>query len=51
MLFCFYYFIVISDNAISASAAAYLVHHTVAQEQLNDFKIDGGDFLPRNYNL
>lgn len=50
MLICFY-LILISGNAISASATAFFVHHTVAHEQLNDFKIDGGDFLARNYNL
>ena len=37
-----FYLIVFSDNAISASAAAFLVHHTVAHEQLNDIRIGGG---------
>ncbi len=30
-----------TDNAISAPAAALLVHYIVAHEQLEDFGIDG----------
>ena len=44
MLICFY-LILISGNAISASAAAFLVHHTVAHEQLIDIRFDGGYFF------
>ena len=40
------YLTLISENAISASAAAYFVHQTVAHEQLNEVEIDGGDFSP-----
>ena len=38
----FFYLIFFPVNAISASAAALLVHHTVALEQLIDIDIDGG---------
>ena len=41
-----FYLIVFSDNAISASAAAFFVHRAVAQEHLNTIQIDGGDFPP-----
>ncbi len=30
------------ENAISAPAAALLVHYIVAHEQLEDFRLDGG---------
>ena len=33
-----------SDNAISAPAAALLVHYIAAHEQLNQFQI-GGEYL------
>jgi hypothetical protein len=32
----------ILENAVSAPAAALLVHYIVAHEQLKDFQLDGG---------
>ena len=35
-----------SDNPFSAAAAAHLVHHIVAHEQLKDFEIDCAALAP-----
>ena len=50
MLFCFS-LIVFSVNAISASAAAFLVHHIVAHEQLNLIDIDGWYLFPAEITI